>query len=143
MKRILSIAVLALTCPAAFAIDLHFQCPERYPSMPVDLAEVPKGWTAVAAQVMPGALLSGGGMIGASPKLQPPADLRGNDTPAKGGWEETRYPVSGESWAYCSYGQGGEIRLYRRVDGGGARECSVQFSPSKPLAALKVKVTCR
>lgn len=142
MKLIFAIVVVALS-PAAVGASLQFQCPERYLSKPAELSEMPRGWRGAVAQVTPGLLLSGGGMIGGSLQLQPPPELRGSDMPTKHGWDETRYPVLGESWAYCAYGQGSEIRLFRRVDTAGIRECSIRWSQPKPSTALKVEVTCR
>jgi hypothetical protein len=141
--RSIPLAALAIFPIAALGAELQLQCPERHLSKPFELAEVAKGWSGAVTQVLPGARLSGGGMVGGSLKLQPPADLRGNDLPTRSGWSETRYPVDGESWAYCSYGQGGEIRLYRRVDAPGVHECSVRSLQPKAPAALKVEVTCK
>lgn len=144
MKAFLTIAAVALSSVAA-AEEIRFQCPDRYLTKVVELVEKPAAWRDAVATVRPEIPLSGGGVVGGSPKLYPPAELHGNTITSKGGRTETRYPVGpdGESWAYCAYGQGGEIQLYRRVDGQGRRECIVKSSQPKPPDALKVEVVCR
>lgn len=145
MKTTLLIAAIALSPKLAAGAELRFQCPERYLSRVAELADVPQGWKGAMAAVQPNLLISGGGMVGASPKLYPPADLRGSDVKTKGGWSETRYPVGpvGESWVYCAYGQGGEIQLFRRVDGTGVRECAVRTLRPKTPASTKVEIVCK
>jgi hypothetical protein len=82
-------------------------------------------------------------MVNGSPKLYPPAELHGNEGKTAKGWSETRYPVEGESWAFCGYGQGGEVQLFRRVDGVGVRECVIRTRERKPPLSLAVEVVCR
>jgi len=144
MKAFLTIAAVALSSVAA-AEEMRFQCPDRYLTKIVELAEKPLGWRDTVATVRPELSLSGGGVVGGPPKLYPPAELHGNTITSQGGRAETRYPVGpeGESWAFCAYGRGGEIQLYRRVDGQGRRECIVKSSQPKPPDALKVEVVCR
>jgi hypothetical protein len=143
MKSHFVIAALALFPTFAPGGELRLQCPERYLSRVAELTEVPREWPGAIAQVSPGLLISGGGMIGASPKLYPPADLRGSEVRTKGGWSETRYPVAGESWIYCAYGQGGEIQLFRRVDGTGVRECAVRTLRPRAPASPVVEIVCK
>jgi len=143
MKTLLTIAAIVLSS-AAVGEEMRFQCPERYLTKVAELAEKPPGWHDAVAAVRPQLPVSGGGVVGGSPRLYPPAELHGSTVTGKGGQAETRYPVGpeGESWAFCEYGQGGEIHLYRRVDGQGRRECIVKSSPSRPPALLKVEVVC-
>lgn len=82
-------------------------------------------------------------MVGGPPKLYPPTELHGSDVKAKGGWSENRYPIGGESWVYCAYGQGGEIQLFRRADGDGKRECVVRTLRPKSPASPVVEVVCK
>ena len=144
MKTVLILAAIAFAPPVAGA-ELRFQCPERYLSRPADLAEVPQGWQGAVATVQPELLVSGGGVVGGPPKLHPPAELHGNTVRITGGWSETRYPVGqdGQSWAFCAYGRGGEVQLYRRVDGQGRSTCAVRSSLPKSVQALKVEIACR
>jgi hypothetical protein len=145
MRPILLITAIALFPVVAHGGELRFQCPERYLSRVTELAEVPQGWKGAMAAVQPNLLIAGGGMVGASPKLYPPADLRGSDVKTKDGWSETRYPVGpdGESWVYCAYGQGGEIQVFRRVDGTGVRECAVRTLRPKSPASAVVEIVCK
>ncbi|WP_407659532.1 STY0301 family protein [Massilia endophytica] len=145
MKTILTVTAIASIPLAALGAELRMQCPERYLTRVVKLAEVPQEWQGAIATVRPELLLSGGGMVGGPVELYPPADLRGSDVKSKVGWSETRYPVGsdGESWVYCAYGQGGEIQLFRRIDGTGVRECSVRTSLPKAPAPPVVEIVCR
>ena len=143
MKTIIVVAAALLPAAAAGA-ELHFQCPERYLNRPVELLELPSGWRGAAA-VRPELLVSGGGVIGGPLKLSPPAELRGEDVKSHDGWSATRYPVGrdGETWAYCAYGQGGEIQLFRRVDGQGRNECIVRSIQPKSPASMRVEIACK
>lgn len=145
MRTILVIAAIAFFPVVALGGELHIQCPERYLTRVTELAEVPQGWQGAIATVRPELLISGGGMVGGPPKLFPPAELHGSDMKSKGGWSETRYPVGsdGESWVYCAYGQGGEIQLFRRVDGIGVRQCSVRTLRPKSPASPVVEIVCK
>lgn len=145
MKTVLILAAVALPPVAAIGAELRFQCPERYLNRVVDLNEVPLGWQGAVATVRPELRVSGGGVVGGPPRLYPPAELHGDTVKAKGGWTETRYPLGpdSESWAYCAYGEGGEIQLYRRVDGQGRRMCAVRSSPGNPSRPLQIEIACR
>lgn len=135
---------LAHFASAAAAAELRFQCPERYVSQPTELAEVPQGWLRSMAIVQPQLPVSGGGMVHGSPKQYPPAELRGSDdTSTRDGRRETRFPVEGESWVFCSYGHGGEIRLFRRVDGVHVRECVIRTRKTASAAAFAVEFICK
>ena len=144
MKPILIIAAIALVPAVVLGGELHFQCPERYLSQVAELAEVPQAWPGAIATVRPEQLISGGGMVGGPAKRYPPAELRGRDVKTQGRvWSETRYPIGGESWVYCAYGQGGEIQLFRRVDGDGRRACAVRtWRPKAPTSPV-VDVVCK
>lgn len=145
MNAILIFAMLALGSGAAMAApaELRFQCPERYGSQPVELTEVPAGWQRTMVTVQPQLLVSGGGMVQGSPKLYPPMELRGSEGKmTKGGWRETRYPVEGESWVFCEYGQGGVIQLFRRVDEPGVHECVIRTRDKKPPESFTVEIVC-
>jgi len=144
MKAFLIIAAAALASLAT-AEEVRFTCPDRYLTKVGELAEKPSGWRDAVATVRPALPLSGGGVVGGPPTLYPPAELHGNTITGKGGRMETRYPVGpdGESWAFCEYGRGGDIQLYRRVDGQGRRECIVKSSQRQPPDPLKVEVICR
>lgn len=142
MKTILAIIAVVLY-PSATAAGLDFQCPERYLSRPAQLAEAPPGWQDAVATVRPELRLSGGGIVGGPATLYPPAELHGETVEKKGGRSETRYPVGGETWAFCTYGEGGEVQLFRRVDGAGVRECVVKTTKPRPAAAFQVGVACR
>lgn len=137
--------MLALAPVASGAIgESRFQCPERYVSQPAELAEVPQGWPHAVAVVQPQLPVSGGGMVHGAPRLYPPAELHGNGGKAtRGGWSETRFPVEGESWAFCSYGQGGIIRLFRRVDEGAVRECVLRTRRTRSDALLVAEFVCQ
>jgi len=146
MKAPLIIAALALAPLATVAAptELRFRCPERYGSQAAELAELPQGWQPSMATVRPHLLISGGGMVRGSPRLYPPAELRGSEgKTSNGGWSETRFPVQGESWAFCDYGQGGEIRLFRRVDGVGVRDCVIRTRQRASAPAPTVEIVCR
>lgn len=137
------IAAIALSVPAS-GEELRFQCPERYLTRVTELIEVPPEWRGAVAAIRPELPLSGGGVVGGSPRLYPPAELHG-DTLARNGRAETRYPVDaeGETWAYCAYGRGGEVQLSRRVDGQERRECTVISSNAKSSRSPQVEITCR
>lgn len=143
MNSIFKLVVLSLLPATVHGAPLRFQCPETYPTKPAAIVETPSAWTRTTAQVSPGLRLSGGGLIGGPLDLQPPAELRGSDAPAPGGWLETRYPAIGETWAFCSYGQGGEIRLFRRVDSVGVRECVMRSLERRVPARTQVEVICK
>lgn len=146
MKVIIAIVVLGLTpfISVAVAGELRFQCPERYVSQPTELAEVPQGWARAKTIVQPQLLISSGGMVHGAPNLYPPAELRGSPgTMAMDGWRETRFPVEGESWAFCSYGHSGDVRLFRRVDDGTVRECALRVRRTRAAAALAVEFVCK
>lgn len=83
-------------------------------------------------------------MVHGAPRLDPPAELHGSEARAtRDGWRETRFPVEGESWAFCAYGQGGVIRLFRRVDDEGVRECVLRTRQARSAAAPAVEFVCR
>ena len=146
MKVTIAIVVLGLapfTC-AAVAGEFRFQCPDRYVSQPTELVEVPQGWARAKTIVQPQLLISSGGMVRGAPTLYPPAELHGSEgKTSKGGWGETRFPVEGESWVFCSYGQGGAIRLFRRVDDGAVRECALRTRRARSAVALAVEFVCK
>jgi len=143
--RLFAIAAALTLAPIAFAAEVNFQCPARYPDQ---LAKLPPGqkWDGAVATVSSGLLLSGGGMITGSPTDDPPAELRGSDE----GAYATRYPVGpqpGEarpvqSWLFCSYGQGGEVRLFRRVSEH-VSSCVVTRVSHKGRHGINVLASCR
>lgn len=138
-------AALALTQLASGA-ELNFQCPARYPEQLTELSVPHKLDGNAVAIVSSGLLLSDGGMITGSPKDDPPAELRGTDE----GSNRTRYPVGGiapgaqpvQSWLFCSYGRGGEVRLFRRVSES-VSSCLMRRTSAKGHSSVKVLVTCR
>ena len=135
---------LAPFASAAAAGEMRFECPERYISQPAELTEIPQGWGHAVAVVQPQLPVSGGGMIHGAPTLYPPADLHGSEArTTRDGRREIRFPVDGESWAFCSYGQGGVVRLFRRVDDGAVRECVLRTRRGQSDAALAVKFVCK
>jgi hypothetical protein len=144
MKTILIITAVLFPAIAAGA-ELRFACPKHYLTQVTELPEVPLAWPGAVATVRPGLLISGGGVVGGPAKLYPPAELAGADIKTGRGWREARYPLGpdDESWAYCAYGQGGEIQLFRRVDGQGRRECTVRQSQRKPTDSLQVEIVCK
>jgi hypothetical protein len=143
MRVIVMLALGAIAC-AVEAVEPRFQCPERYVSQPARLAEVPDGWTGAMAIVQPQLLVSGGGMVRGAPALYPPVELHGSEgKKTRDGWSETRFPVEGESWAFCSYGHDGDIRLFRRVDGDAVRECVLRTRRTRSVTAPAVEFVCK
>jgi hypothetical protein len=146
MKATIAIAMLALApfTSVAVAGESQFRCPERYVSQPTELAEAPQGWARAMGVVQAQLPVSGGGMVHGAPTLYPPAELHGSEGKAtRDGWRDTRFPVEGESWAFCSYGHGGIIRLFRRVDDGAVRECMLRTRRAQSAAALAVQFVCK
>jgi hypothetical protein len=143
MKTMIAIVMLGLASSASVAAagESRFQCPERYVNEPTELAGAPHGWTSVVQPRLP---VSGGGMVHGAPTLDPPAELHGSEgRTTSDGWSKIRFPVEGESWAFCSYGQGGAVRLFHRVDDGAARECVLRTRRARSAAAPAVEFVCK
>lgn len=118
----------------------ELQCPDRYPAQAIELA-APQGWTG---RVDGGARLIGAGaLVGQSEEK---GELRGQDRETKDGYEiryaglnDFQEPL--QKWVFCSYGRGGEVRLFRRMPDD-TDECLVKYRRNREPAVPTVTIAC-
>lgn len=118
----------------------ELQCPDRYPAQDIELP-APHRWTG---RVDGGARLIGAGALVGMPEEK--GELRGQDRKTKDGYEiryaglnEFQEPL--QKWVFCSYGQGGEVRLFRRMPDD-TDECLVKYKRNREPAVPTVTIAC-
>lgn len=136
MKPLLFAPLLFIS--AAQATEL--QCPEHYPAQDIELP-APQGWSG---RVDGGARLIGAGVLVGKPEDK--GQLRGQDRKTKDGYEiryaglnDFQEPL--QKWAFCSYGLGGELRLFHRMPDD-TDECLVKHKRNRAPAIPTVRITC-
>jgi hypothetical protein len=136
MKPILFASLLFISA----AQGAELQCPDRYPAKDLELT-APQGWTG---HVGGGARLIGAGALVGKPEDN--GELRGQDRKTRDGYE-IRYAGLNDyleplqKWVFCSYGHGGEIRLFRRMPDDTGK-CTVKYRRNKEPAIPTVGITC-
>jgi hypothetical protein len=136
MKPLLVAPLLFIS--AAQATEL--QCPERYPAKDIELP-APEGWTG---RVDSGARLIGAGALVGKPDKR--GELRGQDRKTRDGYEIRYAGLSDyleplQKWVFCSYGHGGEVRLFRQMPDD-TDECLVKYQRNREPAIPTVRITC-
>lgn len=123
---------------AAQGAEFEVQCPVRYPTQDLSLAEVPKGWEG-SATVRKGALLIGAGVYDGPEEMQ--AELIGTgQTRTKDGYE-TRYSVGvGPKRLSCAYGGG--VELFHRLPEAATR-CIIKTKRRERHEDPDVRISCR
>lgn len=144
MKPHLILLAVALSSTQACAADLRFSCQDRYQGREPERAGSPPGWTGAPFTASPSLAVSGAGMITGTPAQEQRGSLRANGIQLNGNATEQRYAVgAGESWAYCSYGEHGDIQVFRRIPAGELKECSVRYTRAIWPTPVKVEFACR
>lgn len=110
MMRYIVVGLLFASA-AAHSAEFQIQCPVRYPSQDLSLADLPVGWDGKAT-VRKGALLVGAGLSDGPEEM--PGELIGTgQIKTKDGYE-TRFDVGvGPKRLSCAYGGG--VELFHRL----------------------------
>lgn len=133
------IGVVFFLASAAHGAEQKIQCPVRYPSQSVQLAEAPKGWDG-KGKVSANLLLSGGGVFTGSDEDR--AELIGGAPIKTKEGHQVNYPLSvGEKWFFCNYGGGG-VELLHRIDVS-VTQCLVKTKRVKLGENPDVNITCK
>lgn len=137
MMKIRLIGLLLLSATAQ-AREQQIQCPIRYPTQDVRLADVPKGWDGVGT-VRAGSLLEGAGLIDGPEEGR--AEMIGSGAIKTKEGFETRFVVSaGEKRFFCSYGGG--VELFHRI-AVEATHCVIKTKRHKVSVARDIKIVCK
>lgn len=137
--RTLLLSMLLIPCQVLATEQIH--CPDTYPSGDT-MFDRPAGWSS--GVVLGKQPLNSAGMLAGPVRLR--GDLRGEERKVDSG-HEIRYRFDRvqrppEKWVQCSYGDGGAIRLVKRVRDD-TTECILTVKRSAQPGIPKITVTCQ
>lgn len=132
MRR--ALLLLALAAPAYAEVA---ECPKLYPAemVPIDGAQRQRSNGGFVTR----AALSGAGMF--TGEIGGQGELAGERREAKGGWDaKFGFAAGDQRWLVCTYGAGGEITWWRRMD---ARSTSCALQVRGPSGKVDARATCK
>lgn len=115
------------------------ECPKFYPSGNTALAETP--YRHAGQGFVARAQLRGAGMY--TGEANGREELQGEVREVKGGWEARHGFAAGDrKWLVCSYGAGGDIIWWERIDPKVTR-CTLQVHNAGSGNPMDAKATCK